>query len=94
MRYSTIIRQNSAAGSHVRPDKIRIGWWYKTRKDTDSRRPVYAVQFRPQRWSSDATVNIPITKTRSGNAIASFKRLLQILPKYEHVPKSAVGKAS
>ncbi len=75
-------------------NKIYDSWWYKTKEGIpDVCWPGVIKYFALSSGTSDATSKyIPITKDLiRSNTITSFKQLLS-LTKYEHVPKSAVGK--
>ena len=75
-------------------NKIYDSWWYKTKEGIpDVCWPGVIKFFALSSGTSDATSKyIPITKDLiRSNTITSFKQLLS-LTKYEHVPKSAVGK--
>ena len=74
--------------------KIYQEWWYKTLEGTpDVCWPGVIKFFALSSGTSEAASKyIPITKELiRSNTITSFKQLLS-LAKYEHVPKSAVGK--
>lgn len=75
-------------------NKIYDAWWYKAKEGIpDVCWPGVIKYFALSSGTSDATSKfIPITKELiRSNTITSFKQLLS-LTRYEHVPKSAVGK--
>lgn len=75
-------------------NKIYDEWWYKTREGTpDVCWPGVIKYFALSSGTSEAASKyIPITKELiRSNTVTSFKQLLS-LTKYEHVPKSAIGK--
>lgn len=75
-------------------NKIYEDWWYKTLEGTpDVCWPGVIKYFALSSGTSDASSKyIPVTKDLiRSNVITSFKQLLS-LTRYEHVPKSAIGK--
>ncbi len=75
-------------------NKIYDDWWYKTLEGTpDVCWPGVVKYFALSSGTSDASSKyIPITKDLlRSNIVTSFRQLLS-LTRYEHVPKSAIGK--
>ncbi len=75
-------------------NKIYNDWWYKTLEGTpDVCWPGVIKYFALSSGTSDASSKyIPVTRDLiRSNVITSFKQLLS-LTRYEHVPKSAIGK--
>jgi hypothetical protein len=75
-------------------NKIYDAWWYKTKEGIpDVCWPGVIKYFALSSGTSDATSKfIPITKDLiRANTVTSFNQLLS-LTKYEHIPRSSVGK--